>query len=191
MTVSKGNNNSENINQTEEVFVFPASYGQKRMWFLDQFEPGSPYYNIPVAFKIKGKFSEKEFIDTIEYMVKRHESFRTTFTVIKGDPHQVISPNLKIDIPIIDISDTSASDIENVVIKNVTDEARLPFNLEKGPLFRVKVLRLTPDEHVITITMHHIISDGWSMGILVGEITKIYTSLLTGKSITLPELEIM
>ncbi len=84
MTVSEGNN-INNINQNEDVFVFPASYGQKRMWFLDQFEPGSPYYNIPVAFKITGRFEQEIFVKTINKIVSRHESIRTTLPTLKGN----------------------------------------------------------------------------------------------------------
>ncbi|MCP5064554.1 MAG: AMP-binding protein, partial [Ignavibacteriae bacterium] len=187
MTISDGNNN---IEQNEDVFVFPTSYGQKRMWFMDQFEPGSPYYNIPVAFKIKGRFEQELFIKTINKIVDRHESIRTTFIDKKGEPLQVISPELKIDIPIIDLSENGNSSNEMVVKEIATKEARAPFNISTGPLFRVKIVKLYENENVVLITMHHIISDGWSMGVLVGEITAIYSSLLSGKEIELPELEI-
>jgi len=190
MTVSEGNNNNNSIDTNEEVFIFPASYGQKRMWFLDQFEPGSPYYNIPVAFKIKGRFEEDLFIKTINKIVDRHESIRTVFKNIKGEPQQVIYPELNINIPVIDLSANDEKSIDNEVTKLATNEARAPFNLATGPLFRVKILTISNVEHIVLITMHHIISDGWSMGILVGEITSIYSSFLSNKPDELSELEI-
>ncbi|MCB0752083.1 MAG: non-ribosomal peptide synthetase, partial [Ignavibacteriae bacterium] len=169
MTISEENNFSD-INKDEDVFVFPTSYGQKRMWFLDQFEPNSPYYNIPVAFKITGKFQKQFFMQTINKIIERHESLRTTFANVKGEPFQVISPELKINIPLIDLLSHDRNSIDQEVKNIAVKEARAPFDLATGPLFRVKLLRLSEFDHVVLITMHHIISDGWSMGILVSEI---------------------
>ncbi|MFZ1289539.1 MAG: amino acid adenylation domain-containing protein, partial [Melioribacteraceae bacterium] len=187
MTISD-EKNIDKVNSKDEVFIFPTSYGQKRMWFLDQFEPESPYYNIPVAFKIKGKFDIKLFTQTIEIIINRHESLRTTFSNIKGQPFQVISQSGKIEIPIFDLS--KSKNVNEDVKQLATKEARAPFNLSTGPLFRVKILKIYENEIVVLITMHHIISDGWSMGILVNEITNIYPSLISNKKIDLPELEL-
>ncbi|HFB68455.1 MAG TPA: hypothetical protein ENJ66_05790, partial [Calditrichae bacterium] len=174
----------------EDVFLFPASYGQQRMWFLDQFEPGSPYYNIPLAFRLTGAFNINVFRRVIEEIVARHESLRTTFTAIDGKPMQVISPRVQVDVPLIDISDLPEEEREQKMYQLAREEARTGFNLETGPLFRAKIIRLAPQEHVVLITMHHIISDGWSVGILINEITTLYASFIQGKPSPLPELEL-
>ncbi len=183
-------NNHGGDHHDEDVFLFPASYGQQRMWFLDQFEPGSPYYNIPLAFRLIGSFNVNVFRRVIEEIVARHESLRTTFTAIDGKPMQVISTTVKVEVPLIDISDLPEGEREAKVLELARQEARTGFNLEKGPLFRAKIIRVAPQDHVVLITMHHIISDGWSVGILVNEITTLYAAFIQGKPSPLPELEI-
>jgi amino acid adenylation domain-containing protein/non-ribosomal peptide synthase protein (TIGR01720 family) len=190
MTVSS---KSENIIRkpdalySDDLVVFSASYAQRRMWFLDQFEPGSPYYNIPIALKIKGKLELKNLLRAFDEVIKRQESLRTRFKTINGEPVQVISDWMKLNIPIVMLENNS--ELENEIISMATAEARQPFNLENGPLLRIKILKIDENNHVILITMHHIISDGWSVGIFVKEICTLYESLKNGNSSPLNELE--
>ncbi len=180
-----------NINNTvEEAIVFPASYAQRRLWFLDQFEPGSPYYNIPMAVRLKGPFRYDILEKTINEIIKRHEILRTTFASIDGEPVQVISEPYELDIPIIEVFGNTKNEIENKIYDLARIEARKPFNLKELPLLRLTVLRISDEDNVLLLTMHHIISDGWSMGILVNEITTLYRAFYKGEVNPLPELEI-
>ncbi|HIP97138.1 MAG TPA: non-ribosomal peptide synthetase, partial [Anaerolineae bacterium] len=167
-----GENNQEVTE--EEVFVFPVSFAQQRLWFLDQFEPGSPFYNIPSAVRLTGKLDVVALERTLNEIVRRHESLRTTFATINGDPVQVISPSLTLPLPVIDLRDLPQAEREAEALRLATGEAMRPFNLTQGPLLRGTLLRLDEEEHIVLLTMHHIISDGWSMGVFIGELTTIY-----------------
>ena len=172
----------------QEVYVFPASFGQKRLWFLDQFEPNSPYYNIPSAFRLKGPFRLDVFQKAIDEIVDRHESLRTTFAMMDGETVQIIYPDFKLEVPIIDLQHLPDAEREKEIRRLANQEARKPFDLKKGPLARVTVLKAGPEDHVILLTLHHIISDGWSMGVLIGEISALYAAFSAGEPSPLPEL---
>ncbi len=174
----------------EEVYVFPTSFGQRRFWFLDQFEPGSPYYNIPLAIRVKGRFDIEIFKRVIDEIIARHEILRTTFWPENGEPLQIIAPELHIDIPVVDLTHLHGNRQDDEIRRLATVEARTPFDLAKGPLFRVTILKAGPTDHVLLITMHHIISDGWSIGVLIREITALYAAFSQGKPSPLPELPI-
>ncbi len=172
----------------EEVYIFPASFGQRRLWFLDQFEPDSPYYNIPSAFRLYGPFRLDVFKRAIQEIVDRHESIRTTFAASDGEPVQVIAPKLILPVPVIDLSALKAEEKETEILRRATEEARKPFNLKKGPLARVTILKAGEEDHIILLTLHHIISDGWSMGVLVAEISALYNAFSNNQPNPLPEL---
>jgi amino acid adenylation domain-containing protein/non-ribosomal peptide synthase protein (TIGR01720 family) len=174
----------------DEVFVFPASYGQRRLWFLDRFEPNSPYYNIPVAFRLTGTLDREALLRAIQEIVRRHESLRTTFAARDGQPVQVIAPALDLEISILDVSSLPAPDREKRVLQLAREEARRPFDLERGPLIRAGVIRESEGSHVVLVTMHHIVSDGWSMGVFVGEVAALYGAFAQGRPSPLPELPI-
>ncbi|HEY54191.1 MAG TPA: AMP-binding protein, partial [Caldilineae bacterium] len=176
--------------EEEEVFVFPTSFGQKRLWFLDQFEPNSPYYNIPMVLRISGPLDVDVLERALNAVISRHEILRTTFAVMEDEPVQVILPELHLDIPVEDLSDLPADIREQEAMRLAMQEARQPFDLSRGPLLRGKLLRLEPEEHIILFTMHHIISDGWSMGIFVREIAILYNAFSEGRPSPLPELSI-
>lgn len=185
--------NDIEIDQTdisEEVYLFPASFGQKRFWFLDQFEPGSPWYNIPSAFRLKGNFNVEVFRKAVQTIVDRHEILRTVFEAQDGEPVQVVFPKWKLEIPLIDLTKLDDAKKEKEITRLATEEARKPFDLAKGPLTRISILKAAANDHVVLLTMHHIISDGWSMGILISEITTLYGAFLEGKPSSLPELPI-
>ena len=174
----------------DEVFVFPASFAQQRLWFLDQFEPGSPYYNIPTAVRLDGPLDLGAFEATIQEIIRRHESLRTTFARRGGDLVQVVSPELRLAVPVVDLSGLPASERDAEANRLVREEACRPFDLARGPLLRILLLRLDAQRHIVALTMHHVVSDGWSMGVLVSEIAAIYAALTQGLPSPLPELPV-
>lgn len=174
----------------EEVFVFPLSFAQQRLWFLDQIVSGSPLYNLPAALDFKGLLDLAALEYSINEIIRRHESLRTTFTTLDGQPVQVIAPSLNLTLPVIDLTELPKTKQEAEVRYLANLEAQQPFNLEQGPLLRVTLLRLSQEEHVLFLTMHHIISDAWSFGVFVQELTVLYKAFSTGSLSPLPELTI-
>lgn len=175
---------------TDSVFVFPLSSAQRRLWFLDRFEPGSALYNMAWPMRIQGLLDTRAFIRSVQKVVERHEILRTTFQMIDDEPVQVISIDQLIEIPVDDFSAMDVKDREKEVRKLSSEEARKPFDLAKGPLIRVKLLRLSEEEHVLLLTMHHIVSDGWSMSVFFRELGMLYESYSSGKEAELSELPI-
>ncbi|MDP4196680.1 MAG: amino acid adenylation domain-containing protein, partial [Bacteroidota bacterium] len=172
-----------------ELQSYPLSFAQRRMWFLDQFEPGSPYYNIPMAIKITGTFSVEIFRKVVKEILNRHEALRTTFKEINGIPQQIISRSIDLPFTTIDLRNTSAEEIDSTTARLAREEARKPFDISTGPLFRVSVLLVSETENIVLFTMHHIISDGWSMGVLTKEISFLYKAFLSNEQSPLSELE--
>jgi amino acid adenylation domain-containing protein len=166
------------------------SFAQQRLWFFDQLEPGLPAYNIPAAVRLKGPLNLAALEQSLNEIVKRHESLRTTFGKVEGRPTQVIAPTLTIKLPVVDLRKLPASERETEVRRLVTAEAQRPFDLSQGPLLRGTVLRLGDEEHVGLLTMHHIVSDGWSTGILVREVATLYIAFCAGGSSPLHALPI-
>ena len=166
------------------------SFAQQRLWFFDQLEPGLSAYNTPAAVRLKGPLNLAALDQSLNEIVQRHESLRTTFGKVEGRPTQVIAPALTIKLPIVDLRNLPASEREIEVQRLVTAEAQRPFDLSKGPLIRCTVLRLGDEEHVGLLTMHHIVSDGWSTGILVRELATLYVAFCAGGSSPLPALPI-
>jgi amino acid adenylation domain-containing protein len=166
------------------------SFAQQRLWFFDQLEPGLSAYNIPAAVRLKGPLNLAALEQSLNEIVKRHESLRTTFGKVEGRPTQVIAPTLTIKLPVVDLRKLAASERETEVRRLVTAEAQRPFDLSRGPLLRGSVLRLGDEEHVGLLTMHHIVSDGWSTGILVREVATLYVAFCAGGSSPLPILPI-
>ena len=168
----------------------PLSFAQQRLWFLDQLQPGSAFYNIPMALRIKGNLNYDAMNRTISEIVRRHEVLRTTFENVEGKPRVVIHPPEELIVPIVDLQDVPEEHRENRAKELAKAEAQKPFDLEKGPLFRVQLLKLAEDDHVALVTMHHIISDGWSMAIFVREVGVLYPKHIKGNGQVLPELKI-
>ncbi len=160
----------------EDVFVFPASYAQQRLWFLDQFEPNSPYYNIPTAVRLRGRLDTAALGGSVNEIIRRHEALRTTFAAPSGTPLQVIAPGLTIPVPVVDLTGLSGAEREAEAQRRAVAEARRPFDLARGPLLRVTLLKLGPEEHIALVTMHHIVSDGWSIGVFVAELAALYNA---------------
>ena len=169
---------------------YPLSFGQQRLWFLEQFEPGSPLYNIPFAIRLKGKLDVAALEQSLRELVRRHEILRTVFCNQQGEPRQVIREQLDVPLKQFDLSGLAPADQEQEVPRLARQWARQPFDLENGPLFRYQLLRLAEDEHIFLLTMHHIISDGWSTGVLVAEVAQLYTAFHKGRPSPLPELAV-
>lgn len=167
---------------------FPLSYAQQRLWFLDQLEPGSPAYNISTAVRLSGLLDIDTLKRSLNEIVRRHESLRTTFTTIDGRPVQVIAPSLTLPLPLIDLSELSVAARESEAVRLMFDEARRVFDLGQGPLLRVTVLRLCKQDHIVVLTMHHIVSDGWSMGVFIREMAALYEAFSKREPSPLPEL---
>src|SRR5688500_18348855 len=152
----------------------PLSFAQERLWFLDQLEPNNPFYNIFAAVRITGKLNERALERSLCEIVNRHESLRTTFTFTDERPRQQINPPRDASLPIVDLRGEPKEAQSAKVLKLATEEARRPFDLAQGPLLRNGLLRLAEEESVLLLTMHHVVSDGWSMDILIREITALY-----------------
>jgi acyl carrier protein len=168
----------------------PLSFAQQRLWFLNQLAPDSPFYNIPAAVRLRGSLNVTMLQSSINAIVQRHESLRATFITVDGQPFQVIAPTLTLTLSVVDLQDLPETEQQQQVQQLATKEAQRPFALDKGPLLRVTLLQLSAADHVMLFTMHHIISDGWSMAILVQEIAKLYEAFCAGNSSPLPELPI-
>ena len=174
----------------EDVMVSPTSFAQQRLWFFDQLEPGSSVYNISTGFRVTGPLNVAALEQSLNEIIRRHEALRTTFSTREGQPLQVIAAALKLDMPMIDLSSVAAPEREAQMQRYVGEEARRPFDLNRGPLLRMTVLRLEGEEHVLLLTFHHIVSDGWSMGIFLRELTALYGAFCMGGRSPLPELPI-
>jgi amino acid adenylation domain-containing protein len=166
----------------------PLSFAQQRLWFLDQLAPGSPVYNISVAVELKGRLHVPVLAATIGEVVRRHEALRTTFPTVLGQPVQVIAAHATPGLPVIDLRALPGRERKREVSRLTTFEARRPYDLGRGPLLRTLLLSLGAMQHVAILTVHHIVSDGWSMGVLVREVGTLYAAFLAGVPSPLPEL---
>jgi len=173
-----------------EVFVFPASFAQQRLWFLNQLEPRSPAYNIPAAVRLEGWLNLEALERSLHEVVRRHESLRTTFAVADGQPVQVIAPTLPLTLQVVELEHLSADERDAATLRMAGEEAREPFDLSVGPLLRARLLKLSEDEHVLLLTMHHIVSDGWSAGVFIREMAALYETFSRGDESPLEELPI-
>ena len=168
----------------------PLSFAQERLWFLDQLEPDSPAYNVPRAFRLRGALDLCALDRALQEIVRRHEALRTTFASEEGLPVQVIASKLIVPLPVTDLTTTRRRDSEARAIELAEEEARLPFDLTQGPLIRARLLRLGIEDHIFLLTMHHIVSDGWSMGVLCRELSALYKTFRRDNRSSLPDLPI-
>ena len=168
----------------------PLSFAQERLWFLHQLEPDTPAYNFSAVVRLSGKLDVRALRETLREVHRRHEVLRTTFAMAGGRPIQVTSLGVRVQLPVVDLTGFSLGEREEEARRLVTRETRRPYDLSMGPLFRALLLRLEADMHAFMIALHHIVSDGWSMGILVREINALYGAFSSGKPPELPELPI-
>ena len=169
---------------------YALSHSQKRLWILDKMQSAQVAYNMPGALRLEDRLDKEALEYAVAQLVKRHESLRTTFVEINEEPRQVIhkAEEWSFQVKFTDISNNEYPEKQAERLAN--EETRIVFNLEKGPLFKVNVLQINKSQHLILFTIHHIISDGWSMGILIKEILQLYNAYLVGTHTELPSLRI-
>ena len=162
--------------------ALPLSYAQQRLWFLDQLEPGSAFYNMPVSVELLGRLDIKALRQTFSTLVKRHEPLRTVFTMNAGEAAQRIRTEITVPLPVIDLSGLAAPErlLQSQLLAQ--SESVKPFNLSTGPLLRVQVLKLEDERHHLLLSLHHIVSDAWSMGVLLREVASLYASYYMDES---------
>jgi pristinamycin I synthase-3/4 len=175
----------------DRLAPLPLSFSQLRLWFLDRLHPGDPVYNLPSATRILGSLHLPSLALALAGVADRHEALRTTFAATEdGEPVQVIAPRFVPRLPVVDLGALPAARRNPEIRRMSALESRLAFDLEKGPLLRSCVFRCADDEHLLLLEMHHIVSDGWSMGVLVNEIGALYPAFLAGQPSPLPELSV-
>jgi amino acid adenylation domain-containing protein len=168
----------------------PLSFAQQRLWFFDQLQPKSAMYNMPFPVRLTGYLDVEAMRRTLSEVVRRHEVLRTTFVSVDGEPVQVINPAEQIELPVVDLSELSEDKREAETNRLAAEEARRPFDLKQSPLLRVGLIKIKEDEHVVLLTLHHISSDAWSMGVMVKEIVALYGAFRDGRPSPLPELAV-
>ncbi|HEV2765298.1 MAG TPA: condensation domain-containing protein, partial [Pyrinomonadaceae bacterium] len=171
----------------EEVYVFPASFAQQRLWFLDRLEPGSPLYNITTALHLRGRLDAEALGRALTEVVRRHEVLRTTFAEQDGLPVQVVWPPKPLPLEFEELGHLPPEEREARCGGACEEEGRRAFDLERGPLVRARLLRLKEEEHVLVLTMHHIISDAWSLDVLEREVRALYAAYARGEESPLDE----
>src|SRR5215472_9410822 len=173
----------------EATYVFPATFGQRRLWFLQQLHPGDVSYLIPWAIRISGILDIRALELSLNEIVRRHEVLRSTFSMLdNGEVVQVVRESLQIPLPVEDLS--ACLDPEQRAHDHAVEEGGRPLDLERGPLIRARVVRLNSADHVLLLTLHHIIFDQWSRGILVRELSVLYDAFRAGRPSPLPELRL-
>jgi amino acid adenylation domain-containing protein len=178
------------IRRVDRKGKLPLSSGQERLWFIHQLDPENVAYNMPAAVRIQGPLEVESLHRTLQEIVRRHESLRTHFTSVDGEPQQIIDPNLSVELPVTELGHFPESEREAEVHRLAWEDARQPFDLACGPLLRANLLRFDSQDHVLVFNMHHSISDGWSVGVLVREVSAIYNNFSAGQPSPLPELDI-
>ena len=189
----------KNFNQKQSQFEItqhsrpanlPLSFAQQRLWFLEQWEPGSTAYLLPTAWRLRGPLDCAALESSLTALVTRHESLRTVFTVVEEYPVQIIAPATSVSLPLRNLTALPEEAREAELTHCLEEESSRPFDLATGPLWRGQLLQLGFEEHVFLLTFHHIITDGWSMGIVFKELSSLYTARVTGQPSTLPALRI-
>jgi amino acid adenylation domain-containing protein len=173
----------------------PLSFAEQRLWFVDQLEPNHPFYNLPLAAKLTGVFNRAHFATAIQECVARHETLRSTYRMVQGEPQRTIHDWLEINPQYIDLTNQTKTDLHESAAyerleKLMVASAREPFNLEQGPLLRVVVYQMSNEEHVVLLVMHHIVSDGWSMTVMLNELAEFYRAAESGEQPKLSELSV-
>jgi hypothetical protein len=166
----------------------PLSFAQERLWFLDQLQPGNPAYNLFDGWRLRGSLDVDALVRAFHEVVRRHEVLRSNFPAVHEQPVQVFRATSDLAFHRVDLQDVVPSDREATLQRLISEEARRPFDLNSGLLSRITLYRLDAANHVLLITMHHIISDAWSLGVLYNEINHAYAARVGGRDIRLPEL---
>ncbi len=167
---------------------YPLSHGQRGLWFIDQLKPGTTAYNVPACVRMAGPLNASVLEQSLNEIIRRHDTLRTTFAAEGGEPVQVIAPSFKLNLPVIDLQKLPETEKEKEVDRLFAEEGLNPFDLGKGPLIRAALLCIREEEHILLVTMHHIISDGWSVGVFNRELAALYGALSREEPSPLPEL---
>jgi amino acid adenylation domain-containing protein len=178
------------IDHTRGDWEPPLSFAQQRLWLLDQLEPGNPFYNIPLVLRLRGPLDHLVLQRTFSEIIRRHEVLRTNFVMVDGPPRQLIAPLRPFAIQLYDLNYVAESEREAQALRMATELARVPFDLVADPLLRAHLLRLDDDDYLLLLLMHHIVSDGWSMSVLLREVATLYKAYSEGRQPALPELPI-
>jgi hypothetical protein len=168
----------------------PVSFAQQRLWFIDQFNPGSYLYNVPSIFRISGELNVSALQRTLNEIVRRHEVLRTTFVDNEGVPVQIVGPPHEMNLPVFDLRGLPESERESEAERLSHEESRSPFDLAKGPMFRARLIRTAESEFVLVLNIHHICTDGWSKGILLKELSALYAAFAQGNPSPLAALPV-
>jgi amino acid adenylation domain-containing protein len=166
------------------------SFAQQRLWFLEQLQPGTPLHNMSRLVRLNGRLDTAVLQRSLDAIVARHETLRTTIVATDGIPVQIVGPPSGVSMTLADLTELAEPEREAEAERLVELEARLPFDLARGPLFRAVLLRVAPERHLLVLSMHHIISDGWSREVLARELTAFYQAISTGAPAALPDLPI-
>ena len=180
--------NTEAISRVTTGPMAPVSFGQERIWFLNQLVPGTPVHNIPFAVPLDYSPDISVLEQTLNEIIRRHDSLRTTFPARNGAPTQLIARSLRSFLTVVDLTQLPQQEREVEAQRMLGEEAHTPFDLINGPLFRAKLVRLTDNDHILLLTLHHIVGDGWSMAVLLREIGQLYQAFSAGKPSPLAEL---
>ena len=186
----KSDNQQKFIPRRSQHNPVPLSFSQQRLWFLAQLETDNPFYNISAVVNLKGKLNFEALQGSLQEIINRHEVLRCNFQTIEGRPVAFIHTSKTLLLPVFDISELPINQQAAEVKKLASQEAQQPFDLSSDLLLRVKLLRLNPEKYVLLFTMHHIVSDGWSIGVLIHELATLYEAFCQGKTSSLPELPI-
>ncbi len=178
------------ISKRPEGVPVPLSFYQQGLWVLSQLMPETSLYHVPKAVLLTGNLDVTALKQTLDHLVERHESLRTSFATADGVPTQVVNERLEVELPIVDLTNVAESEKEPETRRLLREEARRPFDLANGPLIRAMLLRVSEQEHIFLITMHHIITDGWSVGVMHREFMDLYEAFVAGQPSPLPELKI-
>lgn len=165
----------------------PLSYPQQRLWFLEQAGPGQAVYHVPFVARLRGDLDAGALRAALAEVVRRHEALRTVYRSVDGVPHQVVLPPAGTPLPVTDVPGETPRDRWNAAVRTAEEECGRPFDLERGPVLRARLLRLEPREHVLVVVIHHIAVDAWSMGVLASELSALYRSFVDGRPSPLPE----
>jgi hypothetical protein len=171
-------------------FLFPLSYQQEQLWFLDQFEPSSDFYNVPLAWKLEGDLDVPTLERSLQEVVRRHEILRTCFVMDEQQQlrQKVVAEKIDVRLPIVDLRQLEPGEREEQAKKIIAEEGSKAFDLTQAPLLRGVVVRMEEREHVLALTLHHIICDDWSLRILMSELGKLYEAYGRGEESPLPGL---
>jgi amino acid adenylation domain-containing protein/non-ribosomal peptide synthase protein (TIGR01720 family) len=178
------------IGRRDDLGEYPLSYAQQRLWFLSQIEPDSPFYNIPGALRLHGHLNIEVLAHALNEIVQRHEVMRARLRTENGGPVQEVLDEQLLDLPVVNLQSLSGLEQEKRVLSLAQKEGAWIFDLQRGPLIRACLLHLNEEEYVLLVTLHHIIADGWSMGVLISELQALYDARVQGKTCPLPELAI-